>query len=411
MGDFVTLYVSTDEIKSGKDVYYGEITGYDKDTKSITYKQVTKTDIEESMDLYSKISLSGSDIISDKECDRLEDVLENQLEQSDFAEQASDTLGDMITQTDDFKNNVSVQSMSIKDRKDKKLSKRQLRKMNVGKSLELSDDIKLTVEVINKGSQLHFNNGIQLAVGVEAEFEADVDEGTIKIDLSATFVEECELVPRIKGSIVTKEILFIPIPIGVSVNTTMDVKNFTAFSFTANIYTVKDDDKSVWEKVKDIANDPAEAVGLSNLPDGLKSGLKSVKDVMDKIEETQAKVDQANETADQIKGYKEDLDALWKVMEENGTDREQWNEMCKTLGKTNVASDILDAMDLSTETGLSTEFLDSMQALMDKYSETLQKETDWVTLINKEICSTEVCYFGVVIGTQVNFLVRTDMIF
>ncbi|MFR7440649.1 MAG: hypothetical protein ACLUUG_04950 [Lachnospiraceae bacterium] len=205
--------------------------------------------------------------------------------------------------------------------------------MNVGKSLELSDDIKLTVEVINKGSQLHFNNGIQLAVGVEAEFEADADEGTIKIDLSATFVEECELVPRIKGSIVTKEILFIPIPIGVSVNTTMDVKNFTAFSFTANIYTVKDDDKSVWEKVKDIANDPAEAVGLSNLPDGLKSGLKSVKDVMDKIEETQAKVDQANETADQIKGYKEDLDALWKVMEENGTDREQWNEMCKTLEK------------------------------------------------------------------------------
>lgn len=103
--------------------------------------------------------------------------------------------------------------MSIKDRKGKKLSKRQLRKMNVGKSLELSDDIKLTVEVINKGSQLHFNNGIQLAVGVEAEFEADVDEGTIKIDLSATFVEECELVPRIKGSIVTERVLFIPIPI------------------------------------------------------------------------------------------------------------------------------------------------------------------------------------------------------
>ena len=25
VGDFVTLYVSTDEIQSGKDVYYGEI--------------------------------------------------------------------------------------------------------------------------------------------------------------------------------------------------------------------------------------------------------------------------------------------------------------------------------------------------------------------------------------------------
>ncbi len=409
VGDFVTLYVSTDEIKSGNDVYYGEITAYDKDTGSISYKKVTKDDIEESMDLYSNISLSGSDIISDKECDQLEDVLENQLEQSDFAEQAADALGDMVTKTDDFKDSVSVQNIDITDEAGNKLSRKQLRKMNLGKSLELSDDVKLTVEVINKGSQLHFNNGIQLAVGVEAEFEAEVDDGSVKIDLSATFVEECELVPRIKGSVVTKEILFIPIPIGVSVNTTMDIKNFTAFSFTANIYTVKEEDKSVWEKVKEIANDPAEAVGLSNLPAGLKSGLNSVKDVMDKIEEVQAKIEQANDTAEQIKGYKEDLDALWKVMEENGTDHEQWNEMCKTLGKTNVAGDILDAMDLSTETGLSTEFLDSMQALMDKYSETLQKETDWVTLINKEICSTEVCYFGVVIGTQVNFVVRTDM--
>lgn len=43
--------------------------------------------------------------------------------------------------------------------------------------------------------------------------------------------------------------------------------------------------------------------------------------------------------------------------------------------------DILDVMDLSTETELGTEFLDGMQALMDKYSETLQKETDWVTLV------------------------------
>ena len=74
VGDFVTLYVSTDEIQSGKDVYYGEITDYNKTTKLITYKEVTKSDIEESMDLYSEISLSGSDIISDEESKKLENV-------------------------------------------------------------------------------------------------------------------------------------------------------------------------------------------------------------------------------------------------------------------------------------------------------------------------------------------------
>ena len=409
VGDFVTLYVSTDEIQSGKDVYYGEITDYNKTTKLITYKEVTKSDIEESMDLYSEISLSGSDIISDEESKKLENVLTQQIEKSDFGEAAADTLFDMVTKTDDFKDNVSVQNVVVRDSKGNKISKQKLKKMNIGKSFELTDDVKLTVEVINKGEQLHFNNGIQLAVGVEAEFEAEVDDGTVNIDLSATFVEECELVPRVKGSIVTKEILFIPIPVGISVNTTMDVKNFTAFSFNANIYTVAEEEQSLWEQFKAIAEDPSEAMGLSNLPDGLKAGLSSVKDVMDKIEEVQAKIEQANDTAEQIKGYKEDLEALWQVMEMNGTDEEEWNEMCKAFEKSNVASDILDVMDLSTETELGTEFLDGMQALMDKYSETLQKETDWVTLVNKEICSTEVCYFGVVIGTQVNFVVRTDM--
>lgn len=406
-GDFITLYTSTDDIKSGKDLYYGEITAYNKDTKEITYKQTTKTAIEESMDLYSELSVSGSDIVSDEEKEKLEDIVQTQIEESDFGEEAANAICDVVTESNEF--NENTKNVVITDDKGNELTSKQLRKISAGKSFELSDKVKVNVGIITKGKQLHYNNGIQLNVGIEAEFEAEVDDGTVNIELKANFVEECELVPRVKGSIVTKEILFIPIPVGVSVNTTIDVKNFTAFSFNANIYTVAEEDQSVWEKFKSIADDPTEALGLSNLPSGLKSGLSSVKDVMDKIEEVQAKIDQANDTVDNIKGYKEDLDALWQVMEMNGTDKEQWDEMCNVLGKSNVASDVFGLVDLSEESELGTEFLDGMQALMDKYSETLQKETDWVTLLNQEICSTEVCYFGVVIGTQVNFLIRADM--
>ena len=406
-GDFITLYTSTDDIKSGKDLYYGEITAYNKDTKEITYKQTTKTAIEESMDLYSELSVSGSDIVSDEEKEKLEDIVQTQIEESDFGEEAANAICDVVTESNEF--NENTKNVVITDDKGNKLTRKQLRKISAGKSFELSDKVKVNVGIITKGKQLHYNNGIQLNVGIEAEFEAEVDDGTVNIELKANFVEECELVPRVKGSIVTKEILFIPIPVGVSINTTIDVKNFTAFSFNANIYTVAEEDQSIWEKFKSIADDPSEALGLSNLPSGLKSGLSSVKDVMDKIEEVQAKIDQANDTAENLKGYKEDLDALWQVMEMNGTDKEQWDEMCNVFGKSNVASDVFGIMDLSDETELGTEFLDGMQDLMDKYSETLQKETDWVTLLNQEICSTEVCYFGVVIGTQVNFLIRADM--
>lgn len=409
VGDFVTLYVSTDTITSGNDLYYGEITDYNPLTGLITYKQTTKTAIEESMDLYSEISVSGSDFVTDEECEQLESILEAQLEESDFGEEAAEILCDMVTKTDGFRTNMSVQNYLLSDENGKPLSAKLRKQISLSKSFELSDDIKLTVELINKGDRLHFQNGVQLAVGVEAEFEVEVDDGSIKIDLSATFIEECELAPRVRGELVTKTILFIPIPIGVGVNATIDIKNFTAFSFNANIYTVKEEEKSLWDKFKSIAEDPSEALGLSGLPSGLKDGLKSVKSVMDKIEEVQAKIDQANATAEQIKGYKEDLKALWDVMESNGTDKEQWDAMNEAFEKSNVASDILSLMDMSTDTELDTEFLDGMQELMDKYSETLQKETDWVTLVNEEIFMTEICYFGLVIGTEVNFLVRADL--
>lgn len=409
VGDFITMYISTDEITSENDVYYGEITGYDKTTNTITYKETTEDAIEESMNLYSELSVSGSDFVTDEECEQLESILSAQLEESNFGEEAAEILCDMVTKTDGFRKNMSVQDYLLTDDKGNPLSEEQIELLNLGKSFELTDDVKLTLELINKGDQLHFDKGIQLAVGVEAEFEVEVEEGSVKIELSATFVEECELVPRVKGELVTKKILFIPVPIGVGMNASIDIKNFTAFSFNANIYTVKEEEKSLWDKFKSIAENPTEALGLEGLPNGLKTGLTSVKDVMDKIEDVQNKIDQANDTAQKINEYKEDLDALWNVMEKNGTSQEQWNEMCETFEKSNVASDILELMDMSTDTELNTEFLDGMQALMDKYSETIQKETDWVTLVNKEICSAEMNYYGIVIGTQVNFLVRADL--
>ncbi len=130
---------------------------------------------------------------------------------------------------------------------------------------------------------------------------------------------------------------------------------------------------------------------------------------MEKIEELKEIVDKATDTAEQIKGYTEDLEALWKVMEQNGTTEEQWNAMCDALGKTSVASDLLGLMNMGTDTEIQAEFLDSMQALMDKYTEMLQKETDWVTLVKKEIFASEVVIFGIAIGVEANFVVRADM--
>ena len=52
------------------------------------------------MDLYSEIPISGSDIISDEECEQLENVVQTQMEDSGFGEEAADILCDMVTKTD-----------------------------------------------------------------------------------------------------------------------------------------------------------------------------------------------------------------------------------------------------------------------------------------------------------------------
>lgn len=411
VGDFVTLFVSQDNIQSEDSLYYGQITDYNKNTGEITYKQVTRQTILDSMDLYSDLDIAGSDLITEEEKETIENVLLAQIEESNFAMEAATILSDMVTKTDGFRNNMTVQEYLLTDENGNPLSEDQIKLLNLGGSFELTDKIKLSVELITKGDQLHFDGGVQLAIKVDAKFEVELeDDAKIAIDLTATFVEEVQIDPSVRGKIVTKEILWIPIPIGVSVNATVDIRNFTAFSFAAEIYTVAAEDKSIWDKIKNITNDPTEVLGLPGIPDDLKDGLKTVGDVMDKIEEIKGKIDKATDTIDTINGYKEDMEALWGVVEETGlTTKEDWEQMGEKLGKTSVAADLLNLMNMTTETEISTEYLEDMQALMDKYSEMVQKETDWVELVNKEMFFAEVNILGIVIGVSADFIVRADM--
>lgn len=411
IGDFVSLYISQEKVLSGDEIYYGEITDYDEETGKITYTETTEQAIMECMDLYAEVDVTGEDLITNEEKEELEEELLAQVEAGNFGEEAAYMLADVLTNTDAYAQDAAAQNLILTDKDGNPLSARDRERLNLGAGFELSDDVKLSVELITKGEQLHFGDGVQLAIGVEAEFEAEVEDGgKMMICLSGTFVQEVAIDPRVKGSVVTEKILFVKVPVGVKVDATVDIKNYTALSFEAEIYTVEAEETSVWEKIKEIANDPTEVLGLPGIPEKFQSGLKTMGDVMDKLEELNHKLEKATETVEKLQEYQEDVNTLWVFVEENGlTTREDWEEMEDALEKTSVASDLLDIMDLTTETELSTEYLDSMQELMDKYSEMLEKETDWVKLVEQEILSAEVCYFGIVVGVEASFVVRADM--
>ena len=194
------------------------------------------------------------------------------------------------------------------------------------------------------------------------------------------------------------------------VNAIVDVKSFTAMSLKAEIFTEGPEDKSIWEKFKDFAKDPSSLKDIPGIPEEVTKGLKTVSDAIEKIEETKAEIEKGLEDA---KKLKEDLESLWTVVEacaQDGLTRETYETACEELGKTNITGELMDMLHLTEDTDLSVEYVEGLSDLMDRYSELMEKETDWVTLVEKEIFTrnTPECY-GVVIGIQGKFMVRADL--
>jgi len=410
VGDFVSLLVSMDSIKSEDDLYFGEITAYNAATGVITYKQTTSQGILESMDLYRDIEISGNDLVTDEKKAEIEETFLKQISESGFAEDAAFMLADIITKTDGFKN-AGLESILITDSQGNRLSSEEIQLMNLGASFELTDDIDVSVNLIREGDQLHYAKGTQIAVGIEAEFEVELeDDEKIAIELKATFVQEVEINPRVKGYVIPWIIWFVPVPVGANVSGTIDLKSFTAFSFEAEIFTVAPEEKSLWDQFKEIAEDPRKLAELPGLPDELSKGLNTVGDVFDKIEELEDNLAKVKDKAEQYQGYAEDLEAIWDYVEANGlTTKEDWKGMCDALDKTSITSDLLEMMDLTNETELETEYYESLEALMERYCEMVEKETDWVTLFQKDICEPHFFVYGIDISVDVDFVSRADL--
>ncbi len=412
VGDFISIYANANSVNSEADVYFGLVTAVAEDG-TITYAKSSRQAILASMDLYDEAEgIDGDDYITPAEKAEIERQILAQVQASDFGEEAAYLLADMVTKTDGFRNNMNVRDFLLTDENGQPLSDEEIRLLNLGGTFELSDDVKLTAELITSGDQLHFkkNGGVQAAIGVAAEFEVDAEEGTVHINLSATFVEEVAVAPSIKAKVVYKEVLgFIPFPNGVQINAIVDVRNYTAMSLKAEVFTEGEEEKNVWEKFQDFAKDPTELGNIPGLPDDIKGGLDTVGDALKKIDELK---DEIKKGIEEIPGQENYIAALWEQIEAvtNGNiNEEEWQELGERLNKTDVTAELMGMLDLTTDTELSTEYLDGMQALLDKYSEMMEKETDWIKLVEKEMFNQFYNIKGVGVGVQGKFIVRADM--
>jgi len=402
-GDFVTLFVG--DGTDPEDVCYGQIESYDAETGEIGFKQVTRDAIRGSMDLYMNLPLSGTDMVTDEEAREIETILLQQVEESGFAEEAAWALADIVTKTDGFEDEITLQEFLATDE-----NGNEIELMNLGGKWELTDDVELSVELIREGDQLHFTDKgtVQLAIGVDAEFEVDLEDGAkIKIELGATFVEEVGIDPRVKAKPIYEDWGLFDAIVGVRADAAVDVWNYTAFSFEAKIYTVEAKDEDTWTKLKNLAQGDLSDLEIGKVNPTLLKGLNTIGDVMDKIDSLEAELKKLKETNEKYEGYVEDIAALVELV---GSDRRtEWKAWAEELDQSNVTSELLEMKNLTNETELGTDYHASMEALMDRYSEMINQKSAWVELVNKHIFGFELNYCGLILGVDTSFVVRADL--
>ncbi len=56
-----------------------------------------------------------------------------------------------------------------------------------------------------------------------------------------------------------------------------------------------------------------------------------------------------------------------------------------------------------------SDYTKGLSALMERYSEMLQQETDWIQLVDEQIVGTDIVVYGIAIGLSADFVVRADM--
>lgn len=414
VGDFVSLYVDSASIQSESDVYFGQITNVNEIDGTIYFTRCTAQDIEDSANLYKSVDMENTDMVTPAEAREIQRIVQAQVEQSDFAEEAAYALADLATQTDGFRRSMGVMDFTATGGDGEAVSEAQLVSYAGLMELDGDDDdgVDVKVAVVLDPNKLHFGSkGVQLAVQVDAKFKVDAEDGAVHFDLSATFVQEVAVDPKVKGELVYKEILFIPVPTGVQVNAIVDVKSYTAMSLKADIYTVAEEDKPIWEKFKDFAKDPTALAEIPGVPKELTAGLKSVSDALDKVEELKDKIDKGLETKEKLEGYAGDIKLLWSVIQGTNPEynEEEWTSLCEALGKTNIAGELMDMLHL-TQDEITPDYINGLDDLMNRYSELLEKETDWVQLVNQEMFSYSTPpEFGIIVGVQTSFVVRADI--
>lgn len=392
VNDFLTFYTADfTELTDETPAAYGQITKVEGNT--ISYKIVTKEDIDDYMGLFVSQTVDNSDILDDLNEEELLQQVEQQAIDSGFAEEAANRMVQNALQTGEVQEKLLAAGITRAEisQLSAAASPMAANALGVGGRIKFTAGEPTVNANILKGT--HFDNGIGIALNVSVVLSFDQKlagkTNSLKIELTAGFEQEVALGFDIDIEDRWEWYFIIPVLEDVDVTASIDIQNYTYMSVGAKVYTVSEENIRKWKNLSNATANP-----------DVQNAIRKINKLGAKVKKLQAKGEDVKAVLDEINSYKEQLPTV-KV---DGVEY-SIEQLEEALGAEDVSSAFDEVFSAQNEAESKT----GMEQLMDKYKEMLEQETDWVELINQPLINQTYWIAIAAVKVNLNFVVKANV--
>jgi len=378
VGDFVVFY--NGQLKNLTDdssACFGKITVVNGNT--LTFTKTTKDAIVESNDMFLSKPLSGDDLLKNADVPAIENQIEQQALKSGFAADAANYLLTMATKTDHFQN-MTLNNVSYTDEQGRLLSTSQITAMAETTSIP---DIKVSAN-INKNTD-KIDQGVHLDLTIDANFSTELDDGVMNFQLHASFVEEIYVKVTTKAKAGVTWYFFIPVIKGLTFGADTDLKNYSSIAFDLRIYTVGESDFPIWDEFQDFKDMYSEKLNQ----------IQALQNVI---------ADPFGQDTD-VAEVNEQINELWASLPSGA--KQSYEDYCNRFDEINMTEKMHELLNSTSDESMAA----GVQELMDRYSNMIKQETDWVTLTEQTIAQIDTKAYCplVYVGIKISFVVKANV--
>ena len=383
-GDLLAFYTEDfTGLTEDSSVVYAKVTGIEDDELTATYEIIDKADIE---DLTGGLFVSTPITLDDIETEELQASVMSALEDSSFTDEATSILAAGALQTPSIQNQLLDMGVSQSEIEAMAAQPLAAAAGGSGRTKFVVEGVTVTPSVL-----IHdrYEDGYGLGLDVSAVFSVSKKVGSgqttsLKIEVSAYFEQQGAFGLNVDVDTDWKVYVIIPVLKEVTCSVSIDIKSYSNISLSAKTYTVSEQKRESFDEFIEFVRNGEYANAVRELNDlRVQRKLGGGQDVIDQIDSI--------------------LNSLPKI-NVGGTEY-SFEELENELNMTDVSGEFEEV--LSAESVEDSKV--GIEQLMNRYSELMNSESDWVQLFSRELLSKEYHIKILAIKLKVDFIVRADV--